>query len=559
MPPVSPLVDYEVSEKITQLLSKQAEHVQSIIDRCGNEIARIQALKKTSEAEERELALAPSQLVLRQAQTGLARLKSSETLAIVQSPFHYWRLSNAVRDAKEAHDELIEAFDSPAQADMRTERITTHNQAVQDEQLRLTTLSTERYDSKMKLSILNQLASRLEAPCAAAKSIGWRDAKFSATLVSILRHIANEDLGLASAQVIDLQFQQKPDTRGYEKMRAEAAELFDKANSSNSGFLATAAYSQISSNAMQLAKHALQPAALQSIVENEHPADQWIELAASLTDPRAMNVDALWAIYWAMFKFSEQLSDSLRDAHQNENIINGRASEKLGSLLANWAGPRIEKFGYPKSPSFIGTLEIAQSGEETRTGADLGVIIDLHVGGLICKKVALFQAKKAINGKSTDIGSEHAQLKKLLATPQLGHYLFYHLSKFPQRPQWPTVCSADDLMRQVTAASRYADDNYLPVNVRELGWDWANYMTFGLCQPDSGIGVKFVDTEHALQILGGGSANHLPRHLMLVAISDEEHVMEIRNKIAQRYHEHTREREQERKPSHSRSQDYGIG
>ncbi|WP_354334540.1 hypothetical protein [Undibacterium sp. GrIS 1.2] len=551
--------DDDVSSKITQLLFLKVVLVKSHINRYDDEIARIQALKKASEVEERELAFAPSQLILRQAQIGLARLKSSKTLAIVRSPFRYWQLRKAARGAQKAHDAVIKTFDSPTQAYERTQRITAHNQAVQDEQLRLATISAERCDSNMKLSILNQLESRLKAPCEAAKSTGWRDAKFSADLASILKHIKNEDFALASTYAIDLQFQQKPNERGYENLKAEAAELFNKSNSSSSGFLATAAYSRISSNALQLAKRALQPGRLKPIFENEHPADQWIELAASLTDPRSMRVDALWAIYWAMFIFSEQLSDSLRDAHQNENVINGRASEKLGNLMATWSGPRIEKFGYPKNPSFIGTLEIAQSGEETRTGADLGVIIDLHVGALTCKKVALFQAKKAINGKSIDVGSEHAQLKKLLATPQLGHYLFYHLSKFPQRPQWPTVCTADDLMSQVNGASRYADDSYLPVNVRELGWDWTNYMTFGLCQPDSGIGVKFVDIDHALQILGGGSSDQLPRHLLLVAISDEEHVLEIRNKITQRYHERTREREPERKPSHSKPQGYGRG
>ncbi|WP_354360765.1 hypothetical protein [Undibacterium sp. GrIS 1.8] len=125
--------DDDVSSKITQLLFLKVVLVKSHINRYDDEIARIQALKKASEVEERELAFAPSQLILRQAQIGLARLKSSKTLAIVRSPFRYWQLRKAARGAQKAHDAVIKTFDSPTQAYERTQRITAHNQAVQDE------------------------------------------------------------------------------------------------------------------------------------------------------------------------------------------------------------------------------------------------------------------------------------------------------------------------------------------------------------------------------------------------------------------------------------------
>jgi len=182
----------------------------------------------------------------------------------------------------------------------------------------------------------------------------------------------------------------------------------------------------------------------------------------------------------------------------------------------------------------MGTFEIAGSREETRLGADIGIVVDIDIGGLVCRKVALFQAKKVMNGLA-DIGSTSAQLAKLSARPQTAFYLFYHQATHPLRSPAPTVCSAAALAECVTNGGRGLDAGYLPVNVRALGWDWTSFLSFGLCNADTDLGESFSNAEEAVALLGEGDPRHLPKYLYVIAIADEPRVMELRAKIQEHY------------------------
>jgi hypothetical protein len=187
----------------------------------------------------------------------------------------------------------------------------------------------------------------------------------------------------------------------------------------------------------------------------------------------------------------------------------------------------------------MGTLEIASTSEETCLGADIGLIIELNIGDLVCRKVALFQAKKSKHGVA-DLGSNTGQLRKLAAQTQMGFYLFYHQLLDPLRPPAPTVASARALEERAIELGKSRDATSLSLNVRKMGWDWASFVSFGLCQPNSPWGEPFNTAADALDKLGGGNPGNLPKYLHLIAIADEDHVSALSEQIRQHYRQPTR-------------------
>ncbi|WP_175776948.1 hypothetical protein [Burkholderia anthina] len=88
---------------------------------------------------------------------------------------------------------------------------------------------------------------------------------------------------------------------------------------------------------------------------------------------------------------------------------------------------------------------------------------------------------------------------------------------------------------KVTQFGKDIDAVHLPLNVRTMGWDWASFVSFGLCNPDSQVGQSFDTVEEAFAALGNGDARHLPKYLHVIAIADEPRVMELRTKVHEHY------------------------
>ncbi len=126
----------------------------------------------------------------------------------------------------------------------------------------------------------------------------------------------------------------------------------------------------------------------------------------------------------------------------------------------------------------------------------------------------------------------------------------------------PSVCTAHELAEEVTQLGKDIDATYLRMNVRSMGWDWASFISFGLCNPNSHIGQSFDTVEEAFTALGNGDARHLPKYLHVIAITDEPRVKELRTKLHEHYIEsakamaHAKEKERHLSrdsdgPSHS--------
>lgn len=460
--------------------------------------------------------------------------KANFVTPLLAAPVRYAKLLLDLRTARETHEQAKLEFDNPEAHRARMARINKHNAEVQAQYDRLHALREQVQQYQSTLDALTSLQTKLFPALAAAKEDGWKSSEFLPTLRMVRHTLTQDNVFMAAAYVDALRFQRKPDEKTYQAWTDEGKAFLAKANGSNSGFVISRAYTNVADRSNQLARAALAPVLDMELEQHPHASDRWQLLSTFFTDPRAMQTDAMWTIYWAMFQFSQGMTDILKRTDLREDILNGIAAEKLSRMFADWAIPRLAKFGYPKTTAYVGALQIAGSTDESRLGADLGIIIDIDIGDIKCKKVALIQAKKAYDGK-TNIGNAKHQLSNLIATPDLGYYLFYHQSSASLFPQLPTVCAAATLVEQDALLKRGVDTRSLTLSVRELGWDWTNFMAFGMCLPDSNIGTPFEGIDDALKILGGGSMEHLPKYLQVIAISDSSGVLDIEKKVHEKY------------------------
>jgi hypothetical protein len=168
-------------------------------------------------------------------------------------------------------------------------------------------------------------------------------------------------------------------------------------------------------------------------------------------------------------------------------------------------------------------------------GADIGVIIALNIGGLVCRKAVLLQAKRAKDWEA-DVGSRKGQLPKLSKLPRGGYYLFYHESpELRFDSPVPTVSSAQALQQLVLDANKDPKATSLKLDVRASGWDWASFFSFGLCDAASDIGEPFDTIDDAMRILGSGETGELPLRLYLLAIEDEPFTLELKQRLRHQY------------------------
>jgi hypothetical protein len=515
------------------------------------EIGDIRALSTTSEEAQREAVLAPTQAHLEQSRQILERTKREAGLAGWGAPWQTLQCIRAVKKAEVAHDDAIRRFEEPETSRIRSEKIGQHNAHVQSERGRLGELKASVETHRRASEARGGFAAAIADVHKAASADGWLVDGLVATLEAIAQHLKEGKLVDASQRLPALQFQRKPPPQQYVAWCREAQEALAEAFQNVAGFAASGAYSDIAARSIALARPALGNHALSRLDQEIHVADAWQTLAIELTEPQSLLCDVQWALYWSMFQACQTLAGSLDQGSAREDIFTGEISAEFHHWLSKWASKRIEQLGYPVAPSYFGTFKIAGSLEETRLGADLGIVVDIQAGSLHCKKVVLLQAKKVMDGKA-NIGSKSSQLALLSARQKLGFYLLYHQSTFPKRPPAPTVCRASDLATLVQGDGRGLSDEYLPVSTRDVGWDWAHFFAFGLCDTSSSIGETFDSIDDAMSLLGEGNAGHLPKHLFIVAITDGARVRALREKVRQRYHEQTNDKSRDRVAGHRR-------
>lgn len=534
-----------LSSKIEAHLAEQlraAIHLKKLTD---EELTRISHLTPRDAQAERTHALADHHGYITELNQQLRQLSNqSGFLNVAAAQFKKFSKRSEIRKALEALQEAELRFDSPAVSARRSAEILQHNSGVALEKSKIPEKQQRGTELKKKISSLNLLQSHSTEVIAAARSDAWKCTTFPLRLANLEELLRLEQIEQASDCVQTLRFQRKPPEDQYKKWITEVAAILSEAASSNSAFTASAKYAQVAMRSIVLSKRSLIQNA-QDYLEDldlQEPQDQWQIISSLLASPYHFENELLWPIYWAMFQASQEIADSLKDTNPHENVINGKLPEKLHQLLKLWAMPKITAMGYPLGMSYFGALEIASTDEETRLGADFGLLVDIDLGGLKCKKIALFQAKKAQEGKA-NVGSENEQLRKLLATSGLGYYMFYHQRAYSLRPQGPTICPAKDIASLDVIQAKDLDSRSLHVHVHQLGWDLMSFMSFGLFLPNSDIGVTFVDIDDALNIAGGGDAKNLPRFLNVYALSDKTSVMRLRDRVAENYRERQLEQE----------------
>jgi hypothetical protein len=524
----------QVALKLRATLLSLQEGLLSKIGTTAEEIRRIEQLSPLSEAAERARALKATAANQASAAQKLERIRSTAGFAGLGAPILMAEAWLALRRARAVHLQSEQEFDEPSAKARRAEQIANHNRLVASEQARLSTLRPELDTCRAKHAAVTDFSTSAADAISAAQGDGWLAVSFPAQFQDMATRVQSGDIRGAATYLPRLAFQRKPADAAYASWKKEAIDIRERTYARYGGMAASGSYAEIAAKSIKLSESALQEPASGVIEQFVHPADQWQVLSTLLTDPRQLKVDALWAVYWAMFQCGEWVAEALSEADANEDLFTGKLSAQIDRWLSDWAAKHVQGFGYPDIASYMGTLEIAGTTEETRLGADIGVIVDLQLGELVCRKVALFQAKKVKFGIA-DIGSKSGQLAALAASPSMGFYLFYHQSTYPLRAPAPTVCNALGLAELIKSGNRSVEAPHLNLNVRTVGWDWASFITFGLCQPDSGIGEPFSTAENALKKLGGGDARNLPKYLHVIAIADEPRVLALRQYIHQHY------------------------
>ncbi|GAA0574094.1 hypothetical protein ACFQH5_05980 [Halomonas salifodinae] len=498
------------------------------------EIQRINSLVLQSEEQERQSALAPTRKQAATCWKHFRQVRQKSRLGWLLAPVQTFRAWRDWRHAQDKHAQATNNFDAPDAQARRTRDIAAHNHGVKEQRNKRSALNKSLKSYRAHHIALTKFQKAAAAPMAAACGEGWLAADFAELFGNVVALVQAGHLPAATKLLAKLVFQIRPSAAVYARWQQEAQEIRDKAYSGHAGIPATGAFTEIAEASAKLAAACMLDAPARQLASCSHPADQWQLLPLLATSPQRFSVDVLWTIYWSMFQCAQQMADFLSDTEAHEDPLNGRFSTYLESWLSGWAAERIPEFGYPKSSSYLGTLQLASKTEEARVGADLGVIISLNVGGLRCRKAVLLQAKRAKQGIA-DVGSGKGQLPKLSSLPRAGYYLFYHESPPPLYPPVPTVSSAKALQQCVLDAQKDPGARYLPLDVRTNGWDWASFVSFGLCNATSDLGEPFDTVEEALSILGSGSAGQLPRHLYLVAIEDEPYVRELKKRVREYY------------------------
>lgn len=501
-----------------------------------DDIQTIGSLALKSEAGEREKALSFYTSAHETAKQHLEQVRRSGGLGGLGSPIKTARGLLALREARTDLAQAESVFDAPAAASRREGELRAHNNYVTHEQNRLASVQGMLRDRIAAKIAAEQLRAAAADAIVAARNGGWKDSTFSATFRDLAHCVHMRDVVGASERLTMLLFQRLPSSSDYGRWAVEAKAIRTRAYSDHAGMAASGSYAEIASHSVDLARKSLRSEAEKILASFSHPAEQWQALSALLLDPRHLRTDALWAVYWAMFQCGQWMANTSFESDEHEDITNGKLSAQIDRWLVSWAAHLVPQFGYPETASYMGTFDIANKKEETRLGADIGLIIDLNIGDLVCRKVALFQAKKAKKG-SADIGSDTDQLSKLAARPQLGFYLFYHQLPAPLFPPAPSVVCAHELSDMVQQSDRSPHASSLTLKVNGVGWDWASFISFGLCEPASPHGVTFTTVSDAFAILGGGNPGHLPRYLHMIAITDAPRVRELRMEIHKHYHE----------------------
>jgi hypothetical protein len=150
-----------------------------------------------------------------------------------------------------------------------------------------------------------------------------------------------------------------------------------------------------------------------------------VAAASILLNPRAFRRRYVWAVFWSITEASlEVAAVGLGKSHEPE----------LNGAYVGFIRKAISSFAPARQDSLVAVVigDHATLGNEARSGADFGLIIEIEDAGVCRHLVTLLQAKKATT-RMTDIrraAGESTQLDRLVSSG-IGSFLFYHAHNDP--------------------------------------------------------------------------------------------------------------------------------
>ncbi|GMV27626.1 MAG: hypothetical protein AMXMBFR58_36570 [Phycisphaerae bacterium] len=278
----------------------------------------------------------------------------------------------------------------------------------------------------------------------------------------------------------------------------------------------------------------------------------FFELA--LGRPSNYEPSSFWALFWAMAKAEHEFRRRYIPFWSNEERLTGHFVSQMMERVEEFASPwrSLATAGAGDVHCRIWYADTATARRESITGADLGLVVHGKIPGRSDYfKVVRFQAKKV--GSKGKAMIDLDQVERLIETDYLGYYLFYH----PLDPNnWcpaPTVRSATQFKHQLDEAKKKQGeepkgkpgsqssqtifgkrvgepDSYgkTSADVRDGGWDFATFVTFGVADPAAEHGVLCDDPREAARTLMS-CARPEPSRVMVMTLGQGGTVVDWQN------------------------------
>ena len=521
---------------VESTLNDAIEEVASTVQQAKERRDRLPRLQPTTEAIELTNFLRSATEVLHRAQQRLHAIKAESRWGKQVAKF---QANRAVIAASRVLAEQQGIAGSPSETSLRARQVTLHNDHVAEVALQCKQVGQKIENGTRWLTTSRDLQAQLSLLKQALLHQGWVSSSTEEVLEQMHQKLVQRDVLAAFQKGKKLVFQVMPAPHTLAKWVGETHDLLKQARSEGGvGFTALASFDAIVSDATALVLAGCTSSVRQAVLQDLEPVDRWYHLADQLTRPEHVVHWLQWAVYWACFQTAQRFAKDMSLAEAHEEHSTGAFLHSFRTEVGQWAGPKIDAMGFPQVTSFMGTLALGGTAAEARLGADFGIIVEINVGGLVVRKVALVQGKVSKNGIA-DIGSPPSGPQKLtqlqkLNDPQRDFYVFYHRGLRQASVPWPTLNRVSTLVSPATDLQAGS----IKVPTRERGWDWPAFIAFGLCSDTSGVGRQLKDNEDALDVLSGGHRQLLPSRLIVVAAGGGDYSLDLQQRVHQHYADH---------------------
>ncbi|MEN5242859.1 hypothetical protein [Pseudomonas atacamensis] len=518
---------------VESTLKNATEEVALAVRQAQEKRDRLPRLQPTTEAIELSNYLRTATQALQQAEQHLLAIKAESRWG---KPIAKFQANKAVSAAAQTLAEQQGIAASASETALRARQVALHNDHVADVARQRQQLGQTIDQGTQWLTSSRNLQAQLSLLKQTLERHGWVSANTAAVLELMHHQLVQYDVFTAFEENKKLIFQVMPAPQTLAEWAGEAQSFLKQARSEGAvGFTALGSFGAIVSDATALVLAGCTSSVRQAVLQDQEPVDRWYHLADQLTRPEQVVHWLQWAVYWACFQTAQRFAKDMSLAEAHEEHSTGAFLHSFRSEVGQWAGRKVDAMGFPQVTSFMGTLALGGTAAEARLGADFGIIVEINVGGLVVRKVALVQGKVSKNGIA-DIGSPSSgplkltQLQKL-NDPQRDFYVFYHRGLRQASVPWPTLNRVSTLLSPATDLTA----GTLKVPTRECGWDWPAFIAFGLCSDTSGVGRQLKDDEDALDVLSGGHRQLLPSRLIVVAAGGGDYSLDLQQRVRQHY------------------------